>query len=1222
MEKATFVMNCWQSIRCWINRNNFSFVVFFVASVAGLAIFFLSHMISSKVESNAVADFAGEGLSIINETSRRVEHLFDDIGHDLRQLSRLKEIRSPDNIQNSEIFEVTYKGLMDQISCLRRLDSEGDLVFGYRGDCEPIEKAPSEREWDYFQEALSEKKLVVSDLFTDSAGQRRIRIAYPIIRQKGSEGEEFDGVVTAGVKIDDINALMVSPFSTTEQEWISIVWYDTKGRVISFPDHPHIDGKNGFNGKTPCNDCHAFSAEFLGTGRIGQGWEIVHNFDGRKMVILHSPMKLANQVWMVGLYADYDHVVREAVEIEGYANLVAALSVFIILLGSFISFSLLRARRESQKKEKEIKHERELLRKVEESEEKYRDLFEGVRSGVYISTHEGQFIEVNDAMVKMLGYDSKEELLGIDIRTDLYADPHDRTKFMEEVEGEEVIKDFESRLLKKDGSHIICLETSYGRRDESGRIIEYMGVLLDISRRKRIEAQLEESRKRLRELFDGASMAIFVEDMEGNILDVNRKAIELFGYEREEFLNMNAIDVFTPQDAGNVDRFREALKEEGSFTHETKNRLKDGTLIDVEVNCQTIAVGDETLVQVFVRDMSEVKRKESEIRGKNEELNTLNEVSKVISRSLVLDEILNLSLEKMLEVTVFDAGAIYLYDERTQTLNLEAVLGLPTEINEMIDSIPMGETLTGEIARDKKMILLDSLSEDSRSLTAKVGIEFNSYVGLPILYGERLMGVVNLASYTRLSREEFKVDLLKGVTELIGIAVSNAHLYGSTQRNAKEMKVLYESGKSFMALTDKDQLASMVVEVASSVLGYNACTLFGLDEESGELSILNTSCLNKEKLGKENIKEYLDGVVGWVTANKALCYLPDVKKDPRYQPGCLRRGSELAMPLLVGEKILGVIDFEREEINGFSPEGIRYLSLFANQVAWAMDNVKLFEEIKKANDDLNRISELKTQFVSLVSHELRTPMTAIKGSLDIIHSGAAGPIHEKQKMFISMARRNIDRLSDLINNILDLSRIEAGKIEFDFNEIDIQNPLNNVMLTLAGTADDMKVALESQLPSDIPTLYADEAKVEQVLTNLIANALKHTPSGGKVTVMACKAGGSDMNRIAIDEDKPAKFDRFVKVSVLDTGSGIPKDQLETIFDRYIQLRGKKGERGTGLGLTICRYLVEGHGGAIWAERSSERGSVLSFLLPVFQRGGGTYDIDREFQVEDRGGSKA
>ena len=776
----------------------------------------------------------------------------------------------------------------------------------------------------------------------------------------------------------------------------------------------------------------------------------------------------------VGLFSDYHEVVEEARAISWYTIIAAALSILLFLILLVVVLNLRKIRLESGRKDQEIG----LLKSFKESEERYRTLFDGVENGVFISTPEGRFLEVNNAMVRMLGYACKEDLLGIDISSQLYFSPEDRKRFMDEVDRKGVINDFENRLCSKNSQPVICLETSYGRRDEAGKVIEYLGIMVDITHRKVVERELAE---------------------------------------------------------------------------------------------------------------------------RNNELRILHDVSKVINQSLDLDEILRIALEKTLAVTPFDMCGIYIHDEENQTLNLGAAIGLPAGMHDKVRTIPMGETLTGEIARDRKIVFIESLSGDKRSQMTKAGVDLQAFVGIPLLYGDRLMGVMNIASHNRLSSEECRVDLLKGVSELIAVAIGNARLYRDARERAAEMKVLYEAGRSFMALTDLECLARMVVEVAMRELGNEGCHLFVLDGK-GNLSIAATECRQRQEGCKIESGGLGDTIIGWVAANKVHGYVSDVLGDRRFRPGCSKRRSELAIPLLVGEKFLGVIDFEKLEVNSYSEEGIRFLSLFSNQVAWAIYNARLFEEIRKANEDLNRASELKSEFVSLVSHELRTPMTAIKGALDIIHSGVTGPLSEKQRSFIGMARRNIQRLNELINNILDLSRIEAGKITYEFQEVNLQKPLNQVMLTLAVAAEEKKIALESRIPSSFPILYADEAKVEQILTNLIGNALKFTPPAGKITVFAGPAREEDAGRIPGGRGGILGHQDFVKVSVVDTGGGIPPDQLENIFVSFEQLNGNKGERGTGLGLTICRYLVEGHGGAIWAESQLGQGSVLSFLLPVFQRG--------------------
>jgi PAS domain S-box-containing protein len=1193
-------MNKRGGITTSLKRNKFGLIILVTAVMVGATLFGLSRWITIKIEGEKTIDFVNEWFPILRGSSNRVTHLITWIDNELEQLSQLEEIHDPGVNLESEIIDVTYRSLSNYISCLRRLDEEGNRVFGYHGECDPIDSTLFEGDQDYFLAAKRAKKLSTSDIFIDSEGQKRLRVVHPILRDCDNGDQEFAGALTVDVKVDEIQKMMIPPLSETEREWLRILWFDSNNGLICFPGHPNVDGRAILEFGSNCRTCHDSSREFARLRNRVQGWEIIEDGRGGKMVTLFTPVQFADQNWMIALRADYESVIAEAEALANYIQFIAALSCIIVLFGAIVSFSMVRARKTADVRDQVLARESALLGKIKESEERYRTLFEGVRSGVYVSTPQGKFLDVNEAMVRMLGYDSSEELLEIDIESDLYVLPNDRKSFKEKIEKHIVIEDHESRLRRKDGKHIICLETSYGRRDENGRIVEYLGVLIDISSRKRMEAELENSRYRLRELFDGASVAIFVEDMQGNILDVNRKAIELFGYGRDEFLEMHAIDLLAPEDARKFDLFWEALAKRGSIDLETRNRTKGGHFIDVEVIAQMVTMEKETLIQVFVRDVSEIRQKERELREKNEELNTLHEISKIVSQSLMPEEILELTIQKIIEVTPFDTGTIYSYDTNSRTLHLASSFGIPEDHAGIDESIPFDEAITGRVASNREILILDSVSNAPGSVAKQIGSGLHAYIGIPILFGQQLLGVINLASFTTLKRESYRISLLKGVGELLGMAISNANLYHESQKRASEMAVLYEAGKTFMAITHIDQLARKVVEVARTELGYEACAILSLNEEKKEISILDAAYLQKGEKRKDLFRVGVDGNVGWVAENRQLLYVQDITADERYLPGWLDRGSELVIPLMVGEEVLGVIDFERDEVNGFTPDEIRFLSLFANQVAWALYNVKLFEEIKKANEDLNRMSEMKSQFVSLVSHELRTPMTAIKGSLDIIHGGAAGPIHEKQKMFISMARRNIDRLKEMVNNILDLSRIEAGKIEFEFREVDFQEPLNHVLLTLSATADENKVVLESHLPSELPTLYADEAKVEQILTNLIGNALKHTPPGGKVTVVAGMAVERDMDRLKqVGKEVPSP-DRYIRISVVDTGSGIPDDQLDAIFDRYKQLQGTKGEQGTGLGLAICRYMVEKQNGTVWAERGARVGSVLSFLLPVYQ----------------------
>jgi two-component system sensor histidine kinase/response regulator len=242
-------------------------------------------------------------------------------------------------------------------------------------------------------------------------------------------------------------------------------------------------------------------------------------------------------------------------------------------------------------------------------------------------------------------------------------------------------------------------------------------------------------------------------------------------------------------------------------------------------------------------------------------------------------------------------------------------------------------------------------------------------------------------------------------------------------------------------------------------------------------------------------------------------------------------------------------------------------------------------ELEKANQELRKIDEMKSEFVSVASHELRTPLAAIKNAVQLMLQGKTGEINENQKKFLSMAERNINRLTGILNSLLDLSRIESGKIGLKFEELDLRGSIEFILSSLKPQADGKSIQLKMEIPEKLPSVYGDREKVEQILTNLVGNAIKFTPEGGEISVSA----------------KPLEEgEHMVAISVRDSGIGIPGDQLEKIFEKFHQVEDslRRSITGTGLGLAITKGLVEAHHGKIWVESEVGKGSTFTFTLPM------------------------
>jgi signal transduction histidine kinase len=298
----------------------------------------------------------------------------------------------------------------------------------------------------------------------------------------------------------------------------------------------------------------------------------------------------------------------------------------------------------------------------------------------------------------------------------------------------------------------------------------------------------------------------------------------------------------------------------------------------------------------------------------------------------------------------------------------------------------------------------------------------------------------------------------------------------------------------------------------------------------------------------------------------------------------------LTTPLLPKGRAFGAIVIRRMEVRPFSDKQIELLRTFADQAVIAIDNVRLLQEIQEksreleaANERLKELDQLKSDFVSNVSHELRTPLTAIKGAVDLLLREVPGRLNESQTHYLTRVRSNTQHLAGLINDLLDLAKIEEGKVELKGARVSVGGLVHEVMETVKPLAAEKPVLLEVKLPEPSVLVWADRDKVTQVLMNLIGNAIKFTPPQGRITVSASRGGAE-----------------WAQVSVNDSGPGISAEECQKIFQKFYQVSEDGGPKpkGTGLGLAIAKSLVELHGGKIWVESEPGRGSTFSFTLPL------------------------
>jgi signal transduction histidine kinase/DNA-binding response OmpR family regulator len=474
---------------------------------------------------------------------------------------------------------------------------------------------------------------------------------------------------------------------------------------------------------------------------------------------------------------------------------------------------------------------------------------------------------------------------------------------------------------------------------------------------------------------------------------------------------------------------------------------------------------------------------------------------------------------------------------------------------------------------------------------------------VPIRMRDGIIGVVEVGhDKTELAQEgrdhigEDEIQTLTAFIDQAAVALDNARLFEAASRRVHEMQFLHDVSLAAATGTRLQDTLQRAAEAIADEMDGASVALLLLESEGRILRLAAGTGYPRNLIG--NLCLTLnDGISGWVAKHGQPLIVANVQQDPRYYRVIPNIRSELCVPLIAGPFIIGALNVASPKPNAFTNDDMRLLSTLSSNIALLVERARLFTEVEEArielqqrasalenaNVGLQELDRLKDQFLANVSHELRTPLNSVIGFSEVLLKGRAGEINPDQRDCVHNILVSGEHLLDLINDILDLSKIEAGRMVLELQRFEVPELMAEVQTTVRPMIENKSQVLTADLAEDLPSLTADRFRIKQVLLNLLSNATKFTPAGGHITLSCSLVDPATMI-----------------FSVTDTGIGIKAEEQEIIFEEFRQASGSSAGRakGTGLGLAISNRLIELHGSGIWVESEYGRGATFSFLLPI------------------------
>jgi PAS domain S-box-containing protein len=814
------------------------------------------------------------------------------------------------------------------------------------------------------------------------------------------------------------------------------------------------------------------------------------------------------------------------------------------------------------------------------------------------SLDDGRLLEVNDAFLRATGY-TRDEIIGRSIpEIGLWIDPGMRQAGLAGLREGRPVRDMEARFRTKHGDEVVAIANADIVVVDGRTCV--LTALVDITGRVRAEAALRETERRFAQAFHANPLPMSITSLvDGRYLDVNEAAVRHSGYTRAEMLGRTKAELGFWTAPAQRDELIRVLETEGrARDFEVTFRTKDGQQRQLLVNSEVVTYGGEGAVLSVSLDITDRKEVERDQRDAERRSRFLAEASRILTSSLDYEATLQ-SLARLAVPEIADWCGVHVVEPDGAIRGVAIAHADPaTEARgrELMTRYPVRPTarygvpvvirsgrslLTPEFAPD--VVAHFARTPEERALLESFALR--SVMIVPLIARGRTLGTITfLRAASERRYDELDLRLAEDLAGRAALAVDNARLYADAEDRRREAEVIADLARRINASLEAETVLPAIADAARALTRCDVARIALRDSGSPALVYRYSVGGRSDHASLRVIRGR--GLAGGVIESGRAVRIEDIRVDPRV-PRDVRAFAEaegsvavMLVPITLHGGVEGLIYCGRRRAEPFSERDEAVGLRMAEHAAIALRNAELFRLEQHARADAEAANRGKDEFLAVLSHELRTPLQAMLGWLRLMRSGRLDQAAAAKAL--ETIERNTRAQMKIIGDLLDVSGILAGKLRVEPRAMDLSGAVEAALQSVRATADARSIRLASEVQARELIIRGDPGRMDQVLANLLSNALKFTPAGGSIGVRLQEAG---------DE---------VRLTVADTGVGIAPEVLPHVFDRFRQADSSttRTHGGLGLGLALVRYLVEAHGGTVTAESAGVgRGATFTVTLP-------------------------